>query len=212
MMYNNDFSKKDFISFWGTDGYKEDFGNYKSWNYTVVDLVNHCIIPYSEKSGVVLEIGSGGGVWTKYLIKYFKKCICLDVIPKPNNFENVDYIELDNKDYKCSGVENDSIDFIWSFGLFCHLSYDAKFEYLKNIKIKMKPNACGVIMFTNAEKYWPSEKNLDNLNKDQLLNCNMNGWFYDNPKITVELFSKAGFKTYKQLIPDFRDSLFYFKK
>lgn len=210
-MSANDFNKNDFINFWGPDGYKENFSNYEKWKYTISDVVDVCINPYSKKDGIVLELGSGGGVWTKYLIKYFSKCICVDVIPKPKNFEIVEYIELGNKDYKCSGVENNSIDFVWSFGLFCHLSFEAKLEYLKNIKSKMKLNACGVIMFANADKYWPDVSDLSSLKKDELIHMNNNGWFYDNPTITTELFLQSGFKNFIQLMPDFRDSLFYFK-
>jgi SAM-dependent methyltransferase len=135
-----DFTKENFLSFW-PGGYQEDSNYLKP----VTAIINR----YGDKNGTALELGCGNGYWTtQYLVSRFKQVIALDVLSKPIMFKGTDviYNELMSNDYTCANISDDSIDFIWSFGLFCHLSLEAQQEYLVNVFRVLKTGGKGVIM------------------------------------------------------------------
>lgn len=201
-----DYHKDDFIKMMG-HGYVEDWFHY-AYN-AESQLVDICLSPYYNKNGTAMELGCGGGFWTtKHLSPNFNKVYALDVIPKtftlPNN---VHYIELSDKDYYCTGIENNSIDFIWSFGMFCHLSLDACDEYLKNIYNKLTPRGKAVLMFGN----WNNHPHVCNI-KVENKNINIGSWYYNNKTLTFDIVKKYEFNKIVDLMPSFRDSILYIEK
>jgi len=198
-----DTPKDCFIKAWGI-GYVEQ------WPYAtpVNDFVKTTIAPFCNKQHVALEVGCGRGVWTQNcLSSNFKKVICLDVIPKSDwiaSLPNVEYIELPDRNFTCLGVEDDSIDFVWSFGCFCHLSMDAVREYLKSLFKKTKSGANLVIMFGN----WPKHP----FNRNVVYAPDQCPWFYQDLELVQQAMEDAGFVDFKDMIPDFRDTIAHFKK
>lgn len=198
-----DTPKDCFIKAWGI-GYVEQ------WPYPlpINDFVKTTIAPFCNKQHVALEIGCGRGVWTaNCLSPNFQKVICLDVIPKSDwiaSLPNVEYVELPDRNFSCLGVEDNSIDFVWSFGCFCHLSMDAVREYLKSLFKKVKVGADLVCMFGN----WPKHP----FNRNVVYTPDQCPWFYQDLELVQQAVKSAGFVDFKDMLPGFRDTIAHFKK
>ena len=127
-MYDHDFTKEQFKAFW-PGGYYENF-NGIGYTPKVFTDVFAVLEPLMNKEHTALELGPGRGRWTRLLTGAFKHVIAGDVIPRSNGltgpeFANLTYIELKEHDFYCTGVADSSIDFAFSYGMFCHLSADA---------------------------------------------------------------------------------------
>ena len=79
--------------------------------------------------------------------------------------ENVRYIELPDRDYNCTGVEDESIDFAFSFGVFCHLPNSANETYVNSIYKKLKVGGVALLAFADfyrhflySEELWDGEE------------------------------------------------------
>jgi len=121
-------------------------------------VVKNYIEPYVTPQSVVVEIGPGGGRWTKYLLAA-KEIILVELNPeffpylqerfKENlskfRFYNTSGCELD-------GIDTDSVDFIFTFGTFVHIDPDDIHSYLGHIKRVLKPNAIAVIHYSDMTK------------------------------------------------------------
>jgi cyclopropane fatty-acyl-phospholipid synthase-like methyltransferase len=216
MKFERDTDAEVFNAIW-PGGYEESFEGYTNngvSKYSRNDIEN-LIRPFYNKEHVCLEIGCGGGMWTRnYLVPNFKHVICLDVVPKKFKADCT-YIQLANKDFFCSGVEDNSIDFVFSYGVFCHLSSEAQEEYLKNLFHKMKSGAQAFILFANFDRH-PDHMNQNEeyIRQYKQTNVSPNGgsWFYMDLDLCKKIITKAGFSDFQDLIPDFRDTLAYFRK
>jgi cyclopropane fatty-acyl-phospholipid synthase-like methyltransferase len=216
MEFNRDTTADVFNMLW-PGGYEESFEGYVNeglTKYTRDDVVA-AMAKYYNKDHTCLEIGCGGGMWTRnFLIPNFKRVVCLDVVPK--KFQgDCDYIQLSNKDFFCTGVQDSSIDFAFSFGVFCHLSGEAQASYLTNLYKKMKPGGHAIIMFANFDRH-PDHKNAteEYLHAYKYSNPSPTGgcWFYMDLALNKKIVEDAGFVDFQDLLPDFRDTLAYFRK
>lgn len=205
-----DNSKDQFINTWGPEGYRENWEVYiEQAKIPEAEFVDIMLNDRYKPDGVCLEIGCGGGYWTdKYLAPNFKQVIALDVLP-PVAFThpNIAYIELPDRNFECFGVNDASIDFAFSFGVFCHLSLEAIQTYLNAIFTKLKPGGEAVLYFSNNDRrphYKPGEA------------CNVTDqhiqWVNNDTKTTIKMLKKAGFTAIKDIMPDNPDSIFYCKK
>ncbi len=114
-----------------------------------------------------LEIGCGGGQWSKYIynLNFFKKMICVDVLSEEHNnfwgyvgdearkiikYEKINNCELDF-------IEDQSIDYVFSYDVFCHLSLSTIDNYLESLFKKCKNGAVLLIMYADPVKYLNSE-------------------------------------------------------
>jgi phospholipid N-methyltransferase len=117
------------------------------------------IKPYLPQHGNVLEIGPGHGAWTKALINAGASKVCaLDV--QSREFNGIDKwlgADSDKLDYHvvsdllCNEVEDNSIDFFWSFGAFVHMSENVQKSYIDNIFRKMRIGAHGFIQYADID-------------------------------------------------------------
>jgi len=109
----------------------------------------------------VLEIGPGRGCWTRAMLHEGAKFIyALDALSAEHNafFEHVGeaargqvkYSVVD--DFSCRDVPDGSIDFVFSFGCFCHLSRASVAQYMRSIRTKMRSGADGFIMISDYDK------------------------------------------------------------
>ncbi len=114
-----------------------------------------------------LEIGPGGGQWTKFVynLNLFEKIYCIDVLSAEHNkfWENlgtesknsIEYLQA--FDFKLSEIPNNSIDFVFSYDVFCHTSLSTLEQYLDSLFKKCKQNARLLIMYADPKKYLSSE-------------------------------------------------------
>lgn len=205
-LFEQDTPKDEYIQCWG-EGYVEAFS--PSYPANTESLVaQRCLLPFTAPDKEVLEIGCGGGFWTlKYLKPNFKCVTCLDVIPKPAIFSDtaIHYIQVPDKNFECFGVPDSSVDFVWSFGLFCHLSGNACQHYLKNIRRVLKPNGQAVIMFGN----WIRHGNIRKTRTEEYSNVREQGvcpWFYCD-HLLVEKWCHSTGLTFADMLPEFRDTM-----
>lgn len=206
-MNAHDTAKADFIATW-PDGYVEGgfVGNEEA------DVVYRCLTPFFNPEHVALEIGCGGGLWTtRYLIPQFKHVIALDVIPQPSRLTqySLTYIEVGDRDFDCTGVADESVDFVWSFGVFCHLSGAAIRSYLSGIHRVLKPNGNAVVMFGNWPKRGSKEMSEDHADKrdhgDGVI------WFYCDEYLARKWCDEAGFGC-SNLMPDYWHTMLHLRK
>jgi SAM-dependent methyltransferase len=198
-----DFTKDEFLKMWGTSGYLETWdGHGKNWSPEIKKIVLDQI--GFDKSKISLEIGCGAGYWTNFLNEHSKKTFAIDLIPRPINIHNeVDYIENDNQQFNCNYIESESIDFVFSFGVFCHLSLGANDEYLMDILRVLKKNGKALLFYADEiglQKFY---------NNQEIKSADIYGQF-NNYVETMKMIAKYSVKAEKVL--DFRDSLILIEK
>ena len=117
-----------------------------------------CIEPYITDNTFALEIGPNGGAWMKKMMKA-KKLVGIDVLSAEyvgfwNNIPKVDKVTYHHvKDFSCDCLEENSIDYLFSYDVFCHISYSGTEEYLKNLHNKLKKGADCFVMIADSKKY-----------------------------------------------------------
>lgn len=114
--------------------------------------------PYVTPDMVALEIGGGGGRWTRYLLEA-REVVVVDL-----NSEFFPYIESRFPDaadklrfyqtsgYELAGVETESIDFVLSFGTFVHIDPEGIDAYLGEIHRVLSPGAAATIHYGDRSK------------------------------------------------------------
>ena len=117
------------------------------------------------KNKCVLEIGCGGGQWSKFMYDYVEQLYCVDILSAEHNqfweyvgkdkTDKVHYIHINN--FLLSEIPDDIIDFVFSYDVFCHISLSGIDEYIRNIYAKCKNGALLLIMYADAYKYFSSE-------------------------------------------------------
>jgi hypothetical protein len=113
--------------------------------------------PYVDPRHTALEIGPGGGRWTRrlvgfrhlYLVDYYTQL--LDEAQRAvGKRKNITFIKNNGADFP--GVPENSIDFLFSFGVFVHLDFPIVETYLDNIRPIIKPGGNVVIHFADQTK------------------------------------------------------------
>lgn len=198
MKNRKDYSKNDFLTFWGDAGYSETWDGHKyNWSEEIKKLILNQI--GRKKDNNVLEIGCGAGYWTNFLCEYSKNVVAIDLIPKPPiDHKNFTYIENDDLQFDCSKLEDNSIDFAFSFGVFCHLSIKACEEYLKDVLRVLKNGGTAIFMYSD-------DKGLQEFYKDKTMTASqIYGEFNDYSDI-MPMIKK--YDADCKRILNFRDSL-----
>lgn len=114
------------------------------------------LLPYVDAGQTALEIGPGGGRWTRYLLD-FKRLYIVDYHPEllrelQNNFNRKNMIFIRNNGTDFPGVGEGSIDYLFSFGTFVHLDKHLIEAYLENIRSIVTPGANIVIQYSDKTK------------------------------------------------------------
>lgn len=202
-------TKQAFLKTW-PGGYTEDWNVYgKVCNMTEEEVVGTILAPFYNPKHTVLEIGCGSGYWVKkYLSPNFNKVIALDYLPAPHIAGgNVTYFEVPDRNYDCFGVEDESIDFVWSFGVFCHLTLSATQKYLYSMFRKMKNGAQASLYFSNSDRRPLPKNRYEREPTEEEVWCVFNNW-----ETTKNMMEKAGFVDCKEYYPTMPDTIAYCKK
>jgi cyclopropane fatty-acyl-phospholipid synthase-like methyltransferase len=113
--------------------------------------------PFVSPDKVGMEIGSGGGRWTQYLLPC-RELICVELNPEMFAYirsrfgdpKHVSYVTTHGHDLPC--VPNDSVDFIFSFGTFVHLEMETIARYVESMSLVLKPGADVILQISNKHK------------------------------------------------------------
>lgn len=142
---NQDFTKEFFVRTWGPDGYYENF----SYGVGIDRVCEVAVYPFVNELTNVLEIGSGGGVFSKRIVQKVLSLTCIDVIPKPSRLLCDHYIELSDQDYYCSPFQDGTFHFVFAYNVFCHLSNEALIEYVKSVRRVIRTGGDFVFMLSS---------------------------------------------------------------
>jgi ubiquinone/menaquinone biosynthesis C-methylase UbiE len=117
---------------------------------------DHYVRRFVNPDHTALEIGPGGGRWTRYLIE-FQKIYLVDyhaelLTELRKNFHrpNMDFVKNNGADFP--GVPDHSIDFLFSFGVFVHLDLPLIRDYLASMRRILKPTANVVLQYSDKTK------------------------------------------------------------
>jgi len=138
--------------------------------------------PYLNKTHTALEIGPGGGRWTQYLLQ-FERLYLVDYHKElldelRQNFNQENFVWIKNNGFDFPQIQTDSIDYLFSFGVFVHLDIDIIENYLKNIFLILKPNGNVILQYSDKHKIM-AQKN--------------NGFSENTPEIMRKLILDNGF-------------------
>lgn len=144
---------------------------------------DHFLTPYVTSNSTVVEIGPGGGRWTRYMLNarqiyavdYHQEL--LDELKANFDANNITYVKNKGDDFP--RIPDGSVDFLFSFGVFVHLNVDIIDRYLRNIKPLLKHDSNVVIQYSDKTK--PIAKN----NK---------GFSENDPEIMRELVLSHGYE------------------
>jgi SAM-dependent methyltransferase len=200
----DDFSKVYFQKVWG-EGYYEHF----SYGVGIKTVFERCVSPFIR--GTVLEIGSGGGVFTE-MIQGKAELIAIDVIRMPErfkSFERFTYYELEDRSYTCDYIDSESINFCFSYNVFCHFSNEAIAKYIESVWWILKPGGDFVFMLAKFER---TKKHVDYPERYTLGDLLPMGHFYQDLR-TLDLVVGDGWDIVnRDMIPEHRDILIHLKK
>lgn len=122
---------------------------------------DHWVRPFVDADRTALEIGPGGGRWTRYLsgfgtlylVDYHEEL--LRELRKTMDAPNTVFIKNNGTDFP--GVPDRSVDFLFSFGTFVHLDADVIGAYLENMHRILKPDASAVLHYSDKTKVMARE-------------------------------------------------------
>lgn len=113
--------------------------------------------PYINPAHCALEIGSGGGRWTQYLLP-FREVICVELNPEMFSYlidrfggpAHLNYVTTHGSDLPY--VPEKHVDFAFSFGVLVHLDLPIIAGYVEALAPVMKPGGQAVLQFSNKSK------------------------------------------------------------
>jgi SAM-dependent methyltransferase len=146
-------------------------------------LRNRYVLPYVKAEDDAVEIGPGGGRWSRYLLG-FRTLYLVDYhrellgeVQKNFRRPNVRFIHNNGSDFP--GIPDASIAFVFSFGCFVHFDRDLIRQYLANLPRILKPGGNVVIHYSDQTK----------------IMAQINPGFSDNsPAQMREMIGAAGFR------------------
>ena len=117
---------------------------------------NRWVLPYVHGDQTALEIGPGGGRWTRYLVG-FERLYVVDFYPDlltelKKRFDRPNMVFVQNTGTDFPGVPEGRIDFLFSFGVFVHLDPPLIQRYLASMRDVLAPGGNAVIHYSDKTK------------------------------------------------------------
>ena len=114
------------------------------------NLINKTLLKYIKNGSTALEIGPGGGRWTKELQKYVKNLLIADISKKcldicKERFKSKNNIEYNLIDKRLDFIDDNTIDFVWSYDVFVHINPTDVENYLEDIQRILKLGGIAII-------------------------------------------------------------------
>ncbi len=149
-------------------------------------LIQNVLRQYIQPGGHILDIGPGAGRWTGILLQMADNFTAVDVAEscirtceqKFGNEPRAKFLVGSGKDL--AGVDDASVDSLWSFDAFVHINIAETAGYVREFQRVMRPGSVGVV---HHGKYGGLE----------------GGWRSDLTSVAFrELLQDAGFKVLRQ--------------
>lgn len=133
---------------WDWSAAGEEWTPSEEWKQSVLACV---LRPNIGAAGSVVEIGPGGGRWTEELQKRAGRLTGLDISQACVETCRQRFADCDNVEFRVSsgtdlpGVEDDSVDSIWSFDVFVHINEKELRDYAAEFFRVLKAGGRGVL-------------------------------------------------------------------
>ncbi len=139
----------------------EDWTPSPEWKTWVVE---HLMCPTMSAGGVIVEIGPGGGRWSKHLRDWADQLLLVDVAERTlalcrerlGTDGNVTFIRNHGSDLP--GISDSSVDRVWSFDVFVHVAPLNVAEYLEQIARVLRPGGVAVIHHSGVSRATRQER------------------------------------------------------
>jgi ubiquinone/menaquinone biosynthesis C-methylase UbiE len=121
---------------------------YEEWKQSLIDAF---LVPNLSPDKDILEIAPGHGRWSEVIAGSCKSLTLIDLSPSciafcQERFKGKDHISYRITDGKTlPDVADASIDFVWSFDSFVHMSADVISAYLSEMQRVLKPGGKAII-------------------------------------------------------------------
>jgi len=114
------------------------------------------ILPYVNPDRTAVEIGPGGGRWTRYLLG-FARLYAVDYHEKllaelSRSYRAPCLTLVRNNGLDLAGIADRSVDYAFSFGVFVHLELRVIESYFRELRRVLKPDGCAVIQYSDKTK------------------------------------------------------------
>jgi SAM-dependent methyltransferase len=160
-------------------------------------VLNHFITPYVKPETKVLEIGPGGGRWTRF----FRHADHVTVVDPfevmleetKTVFEGKNLTTIQNSGTDFPGVPERSIDFIFTFDVFVHLDVPIIKQYLINAKKILHDYGVMFVHYGDKTKHEGKENT---------------GYSVNSPKVMNALFKELGLVVIAENTTIFNNSCF----
>lgn len=131
---------------WSRKG--EEWSNNPAWKKS---FIHHVLERYVPAELDVLEIGPGAGRWTEHLAPTSRRLFLVDLTPRCieicrerfGHLDHVDFFINDGKHLK--GIEDQSIDRIWSWDVFVHIQSTDIRCYIDEFRRVLRKSGLGII-------------------------------------------------------------------
>lgn len=133
---------------WDWSAAGEEWTPSEEWKQSVLACV---LRPNIDVAGTVVEIGPGGGRWTEELQRRAAKVIGLDISQAcvdtcRERFKGCDNVEFHvSSGTDLAGVDDDSVDSVWSFDVFVHINEKELRAYAAEFARVLKVGGGGVL-------------------------------------------------------------------
>jgi SAM-dependent methyltransferase len=135
--------------------YGMEWGDPEAWP-PLRYMRDHFLKPYVDPGATIVEIGPGGGRWTRYVLSarriyavdYHQEL--LDELRRSCDRPNITFVKNGGDDFP--GVPDGAADFIFSFGCFVHVEVDVIERYLANMRRLLKPESNVVLHYADKTK------------------------------------------------------------
>ena len=148
---------------WGGHSWRSDADDFtwsRDWKQEMVDGL---LRPTMSAGGIILEIGPGGGRWSKHLVEWADELILVDITAHTLNLcrerlgSNGSVRFIHNHGADLPGIPDVSVDRIWSYDVFVHIAPLDTAGYLHEIARVLRPGGVAVIHHAGASRPLPPE-------------------------------------------------------
>lgn len=115
----------------------------------------HAFVP----TDTILEIAPGFGRWTHYLKDLCRRLVVVDLTERCIDHCRERFSQSTNLEYHVNDgrslamIEDESIDFVFSFDSLVHVDEDVLASYLNQLATKLKPHGVGFFHHSNLGNY-----------------------------------------------------------